>query len=123
MIRLLSIIAVLLLTGCGSRTQQNVGAQIQVYVGSAQHMFDMIPPGNYRGLASMDGYTELPSGRITVSEQIHEWRLVEVWTHELVRHALPLYLDSHPGPFDPDAFLRQYEGRGLDFNLYKEPTP
>ena len=82
-----AIIAVLLLNGCGSRTQQNIGAPIPVYVGSAQHMFNMVPPGHYRAIASVSGYTELPSGSITVSEQIHEWRLVEVWTHELVRMA------------------------------------
>lgn len=115
----LAIIA-LCLTGCGSRTQQNVGAQIPVYIGSAQHMFDVTPAGMAKGYVSVHGYTELPSGRITISEQVHEWRLVEVWTHELVRHSLPLYLSTHPGPFDADAFLYQYEGQGLNFNLYKE---
>lgn len=119
---ILVVLVLLPLVGCGSRTQQNAGAQIAVHIGSAQHMFDVVPllaPGCHRNDVLVSGYTELPSKEITISEQVHEWRLVEVWTHELLYHAMPQYAAEHGGVIDIKDFLRQYEGRGLNFNEHK----
>lgn len=114
-------LSALLLVGCGSRTQINPGAPRAVYIGSTQHMAGKIPAGVYKGHAYVSGSHSRIDGSITVNEQLHEWRLVEVWTHELVRHAVTKWLKDHNGKWDPDAFLKQYEGRGLNFNLYPEP--
>lgn len=83
-------------------------------------MFDKIPEGVHRSSVIVRGYFNTQDKTITIGEQAHEWRLVEVWTHELVRHAITDWLRTHD-QWDPDAFLRQYEGRGLNFNLYPEP--
>jgi hypothetical protein len=106
-----------LLTGCGSsRTQINHGADLAVYVGSTQHMFDRIPAGVYKGDARLNGYYSPADGSITISEQLHGWSLVRTFVHEF-GHAF-----DHQRPSDIWELMARYQAPRFDFNFHPDQS-
>ncbi len=116
MIRLLPILAVLLLTGCGDRTQINPGADLAVYQADAQWMFRTLPPGCNKATTVRLGYYSPSDGSITLSEQLRGYGIARVFAHEL-GHAY-----DHQRPRDLWELLDRYQADRFDFNQHKEPT-
>jgi len=114
---LATLLALLALTGCGSRTQINFGAQRAVYVGSVQHMFDHIPPGIPKADAKLNGYYSPCDGSITINEQLDKWETARVFAHELAHAA------DHQKPVDMWELLALYEGKHFSFNLHPMLAP
>jgi hypothetical protein len=107
-------LALLLTVGCGSRTQINPGADLAIYSGSPQWMFQHIPAGTYKGDARLDGYYSPADGSITISEQLHNWALARVLIHEL-GHAY-----DHQRPVDLWELMARYQAPAFDFNFHPE---
>lgn len=115
MIRLLTIVILsLTLTACGSRAQINYGADLAVYSGSPQWMWDHLPPGVDRQVAVLKGYYSTEDGSITISEQLDRWETARVFAHELA-HAY-----EHQRPADMWELLLRYQSDRFDFNLHPE---
>jgi hypothetical protein len=106
MIRILIVLAVVLLTGCGDRTRLNPGADLAVYIGSAQWMHERKPGPSY-GPAQLLGYYDPSNGDITISEQVRGTGFIQVWSDEL-QHAY-----AHQRPADLLELLRRYESPGF----------
>jgi hypothetical protein len=106
MTRLLPILVVLLLIGCGDRTRLNPGADLAVYIGSTSHMDTHRPP--------VLGYYSLTDGSITLSEQLRGMGIARTFAHELA-HAY-----DHQKPRDLWELLARYQSDRFDFNPHKD---
>jgi hypothetical protein len=100
--------------GCSDRTRINNGADLAIYVGTPQHMFDHIPAGVYKGNARLDGYYSPADGSITISEQLHGWSLVRTFVHEFGHAA------DHQRPSDIWELMARYQAPGFDFNFHPD---
>lgn len=114
MMRLTLLICALFIVGCGSRTQINYGADLAVYVGSSQHMFECIPKGIDKSVYVLHGYYSPDDGSITISEQLNRFAMARVFAHELA-HAY-----DHQKPRDMWELLARYQSTDFDFNPHKE---
>jgi len=106
---ILSILAVLLLTGCGDRTRLNPGSELAVYIGSTQYMHARLPEGALRWSSRLDGFYDPANGDIVLSEQLRGVGWIKTWSDEL-HHAY-----SHQHPAGLIELLRRYESP--DFRL------
>jgi hypothetical protein len=113
MIRFLPILAVLLLTGCDTRTRLNPGADLAVYVGSTAHMESHRPAGAPLATSQVLGYYSTRDGSITLSEQLRGYGIARVFAHEL-GHAF-----DHQKPRDLWELLGRYQSADFDFNPHK----
>lgn len=113
---LFAALAVLLLVGCsGSRTRLNPGADLAWYEGSAQWMFDHLPPGCNRATAFLGGYYDPTDGSITTNEQLNRTGFFRVGMHELGIHAF-----NHQKPADMEELMRRYESPAFSFGFHYE---
>lgn len=108
---LVACITVALLAGCGSRTQINPGADLAVYVGSAQWMH-ALKPGHKGAPTYLGGYYDPEDGSITVNEQSHGWALARIFVHE-IGHAY-----DHQKPVDLWELMARYESPNFSFNFH-----
>jgi hypothetical protein len=103
MIRILIVLAIVLLTGCGDRTRINHGADLAVYIGSTQYMHSRLPPGSSHDSARLLGFYDPANGDIVLNEQVRGVGWIQVWSDEL-QHAY-----AHQQPADLIELLRRYE--------------
>lgn len=111
--------AMLLLPGCGalvsSRRQLNPGAELGIYVGTTQYMWERSGANRAAGDGAFSGLYDPEDGSVTISEQVRGWGVFTVPMHELGIHAF-----DHQKPRDMVELLRRYESPSFSFGFHSD---
>jgi len=105
--------SVLAFAGCaGSRTQINPGAELAIYVGSTQYMFDKMPAGLIKMHHVNEGFYDPTDGSITINEQLRGWGFTTKLMHEMNLHA---YDHQRVSIME---LMQRYESPSFSFNFH-----
>lgn len=111
--------AMLLPPGCGalesSRRQINPGAELGIYVGTTQYMWERSGANRATGGKAKMGFYDPTDGSVTISEQVRGWGVFIVPMHELGIHAF-----DHQKPRDMAELLRRYESPSFSFYFHSD---
>lgn len=111
--------AMLLLPGCSalesSRRQLNPGAELGIYVGTTQYMWERSGSCRAAGGPVQRGIYDPTDGSVTIGEQVRGWGVFTVPMHEIGIHAY-----DHQKPRDMVELLRRYESPGFSFGFHSD---